>query len=123
MNSQSECKQCGARCAYVVGILGAFLIAAGLVWVMWHFTRPEPLGEDRAVARKKALAELRAANQDVLYSSSYAWQDAAKGVVRMPIDRAMELSLKMWQNKDAARSNLIARVEKATAVAPPPSYE
>jgi len=35
----------------------------------------------------------------------------------------MELSLKLWQNPAAARTNLIARVEKATAVTPPPSYE
>ena len=34
----------------------------------------------------------------------------------------MELSLKLWQDKDAARSNLIARVEKATA-APPKAPE
>jgi hypothetical protein len=123
LNPETECKPCGARCAYLAAVLGAFVIVAGLVYVMYHFTRPEPLGEDRAAARRKALVELRASNEEVLHNPNYVWQDAAKGVVRMPIDRAVELSLKMWQNPAAARSNLIARVEKATFVPPPPSYE
>jgi hypothetical protein len=90
---------------------------------MFHYTRPAPLGEDRAAVRRKALMELRASNHDVLENPHYVWQDPAKGVVRMPIDRAVELALKLWQNPASARSNLIARVEKATAVAPPPAYE
>ncbi len=124
MNSQpdSECKQCGV-CGYVAGVIGAFLIVAGLVWIMNHYTRPEPLGEDRAAVRRKALKELRASNEEVLNNPNYAWQDPAKGVVRMPIDHAIELSLKLWQDPAAARSNLIARVEKATAVPPPQTFE
>jgi hypothetical protein len=102
--------------AYVVGILGSFLIVAGLIWAMWHYTQPPPLGEERAAARKKALAELRAAEADEL--NSYAWLDQSKGVVRLPIAEAMKLSLREWQNPAAARSNLIARVEKATTAPP-----
>jgi hypothetical protein len=117
-----ECKQCGV-CAYVAAVLGAFLIVGGLVFVMYHFTRPESLGEDRAEVRRKALKELRASNEETLNSPNYAWQDPAKGVVRMPISRAIEMSLKLWQDPAAARSNLVARVEKATAVPPPPSFE
>jgi hypothetical protein len=102
--------------AYVAGILGSFLIVAALIWAMWHYTQPPPLGEDRVAVRKKALAELRAAEADEL--NSYAWLDQAKGIVRLPIAEAMKLSLHEWQNPAAARSNLIARVEKATAVPP-----
>ena len=123
MNSETECKTCGARCAYIAALVGAFLIVAGLVWVMRHYTRPEPLGEDRAALRSKTLAALRAENEEVLHNPNYAWQDAAKGIVRMPIDRAMELSLTLWKNPATARTNLIAREEKATFVPPPPSYE
>jgi len=99
------------------------MIVAGLVWVMYHYTRVEPLGADRAAVRSKALKELRANNEEVLNNPAYAWQDPAKGVVRMPIKDAMQLSLKLWQNPVAARSNLVARVEKATAVPPPQSFE
>jgi hypothetical protein len=122
-STEGKSCDCGARCAYIAAVLGAFLIVAALVWITYRYTRPEPLGEDRAEVRRKALAELRAANEEILHNPGYVWQDPAKGVVRLPIDRAMELSLKLWQNPAAARSNLITRVEKATAVAPPPSYE
>ena len=123
MNSETESKPCGTRCGYIAAIVGAFLIVAALVWITYHYTRPEPLGEDRAAVRSKALAELRAANHDVLYSPNYVWQDPAKGIVRMPINDAMTLAEKLWQNPAAARSNLTARVEKATFVPPPPAYE
>ena len=106
--------------AYVVGILGCFLIVAAMVWAMRHYTQPPPLGEDRVALRKKALAELRAAEAEAL--NTYAWLDQGKGIVRLPIAEAMKLSLRQWQNPAAARSNLIARVQKATA-APPKAPE
>ena len=122
MNAPAEKKSC-CQCGYTIAVLGTFLIVAGLVWVMIHYTRPAPLGDERANERRKALMELRAANEEILNNPNYVWQDQNKGIVRMPINQAVELSLKLWQNPAAARSNLIARVEKATAVAPPPSYE
>ncbi len=104
--------------AYAFGILGSLLIVAALVWAMQRYTQPPPLGEDRVAVRKKALADLRAAEASEL--ENYGWVDQSKGVVRLPIAEAMELALRDWQNPAAARSNLIARVEKATFVPPPP---
>jgi hypothetical protein len=103
--------------AYLIGIVGSLLIVAGLVWAMQRYTQPPPLGEDRVALRKKALADLRATEATEL--ESYGWVDQAKGVVRLPIAEAMKLALHDWQNPVAARSNLVARVEKATAVPPP----
>jgi hypothetical protein len=121
----SKCACCAKFCSYVIAALGTFLIVALLVRVMVAYTQPAPATEDRAGLRRKNLVELRNANTEVLNNANYAWQDQAKGVVRMPIKDAMELSLKMWQDKDAARSNLMARVDKATKappkVAEPPS--
>ena len=102
--------------AYVIGILGALLIVAALVLAMKRYTQPPPLGEDRIAVRKKALADLRAAEASEL--TSYGWVDQTKGVVRLPIAEAMKLALRDRQNPPAARSNLIARVEKATAAPP-----
>ena len=84
---------------------------------MQRYTQPPPLGQDRVALRKKALADLRAAEASEL--GSYGWIDPAKGVVRLPIAEAMKLALREWQNPAAARSTLVARVEKATAVPPP----
>ena len=115
MNPQPAPERTGL--AYLAGILGSLLIVAALVWAMQRYTQPPSLGEDRAAVRKKALADLRAAEASEL--QSYGWVDQTKGVVRLPIAEAMKLALRDWQNPAAARSNLIARVEKATAVPPP----
>ncbi|MGO8926877.1 MAG: hypothetical protein ACLQU3_08310 [Limisphaerales bacterium] len=115
MNSQPARERTGV--AYFVAILGSFLIVAALVWAMQRYTQPPPLGEDRVALRKKALAELRAAEASEL--DSYGWVDQGKGIVRLPIKETMKLALREWQNPAAARSNLIARVEKATALPPP----
>jgi len=103
--------------AYILGILGSFLIGAALVWAMRHYTQPPPLGEDRAAVRAKALSELRAAEAEAL--TTPAWIDQGKGLVRLPVEEAMKMVGQEWgRDAAAARSNLVARVEKATA--PPP---
>ncbi len=116
MNPQPAPERTGL--AYLIGILGSLLIVAALVWAMQRYTQPPPLGEDRIAVRKKALADLRAAEATEL--ETYGWVDQSKGVVRLPINEAMNLALRKWQNPAAARSNLIDRVEKATFVPPPP---
>lgn len=107
-----------ATLAYAIGILGSLLIVAGLVWVMHRYTQPPPLGEDRKALRAKNLSELRGAEHEALTTT--AWIDQPKGLVRLRIQDAMALVEQAWQNPPAARSNLIARVEKATFVPPPP---
>lgn len=114
MNGQSLRERAGL--AYIAGVLGAFLLVGLLVWGMNRYTRPAPLGEDRAIVRARSLAELRAAENDALHTT--AWLDQGKGIVRLRIEDAMDLVKREWQNPAAARSNLVARVEKATA--PPP---
>jgi hypothetical protein len=104
---------------YVVAILGSFLILSGLAWAIHHYTQPPPLEEDRAAVRTKALMEIRATEAEALQHT--AWVDATKGIVRLRIEDAMNLVEREWsQNPSAARSNLIARVEKATFVPPKP---
>jgi hypothetical protein len=106
----------GRGVSVTVAVVLACLIFAGLVWKMRQYTTPEPLGAARAAERAKALAELRAAETDAL--NNPGWIDPTKGLVRLPIAEAMELAEREWQNPAQARSNLIARVEKATALPP-----
>ena len=103
---------------YLLALLGAFLIVFVLVKAMQHYTSPPPVDQKRADERRKALADLRAANTQAL--ANYDWQDQPKGVIRLPIRRAMELTLQEWKDPGTARSNLIARMEKANEVPPPP---
>ena len=100
----------------VVAIAGTFLIVAGLVYVMWRYTQPAPIDQARIQERKKFLTDIQAGNAEAL--NNYAWQDQGKGLVRLPITNAMELTIREYQNPAAARSNLAARAEKAFAPAP-----
>ena len=106
--------------AYAISILGTFLIVAMLVLAMRHYTQPAPVGANRVEERYKFLQDQRAADAKAL--NEYDWMDRDKGIVRLPVQRALELTLQEWQNPAAARSNLISRVEKATA-APPKAPE
>lgn len=103
-------------CAVIVAAIGTFLIVGALVYVMRAYTQPPPLDQARIQERKKALAEVRAANTDAL--DNYAWLDPAKGQLRLPITNAMQLTIRDYQNPAAARTNLSARADKAFA--PPP---
>ena len=102
--------------AYTAAILGAFLLMFFLVRAMKRYTSPPPINQQRAQERLKALTDQRATSSDFL--KNYAWQDQSKQIVRLPIERAMELVLEEWKNPVAARTNLIARMERATALPP-----
>ncbi len=101
---------------YAVAILGSFLIMAALVKIMQSKTSADAIDADRSELRRKNLVTLQAEAKQM--SENYAWQDQGKGLVRLPVERAMEVTLQEWQNPQAARSNLNARVDKATAPAP-----
>ena len=105
--------------ASFIGVLGAFLIVAVLVSAMKYYTQPAPPDQARIAERKNALAELRGESQRAL--NTYEVIDPAKGVVRLKIERAMELTIEEYKNPVAARTNMFARVEKLNA--PPPKVE
>jgi hypothetical protein len=114
MNSHLQFKT--TLVVYVIGIFGSFLILAGLVRLMYHYTHPAPVGQERAEFRKKNLATYRSTVAEAL--ANYGWVDQSKGIVRLPVDQAIELTLQQWKDPAAARSNLISRAEKAYGVPP-----
>ncbi len=103
---------------YLIGVLGTFCIVAGLIWIMYYYTAPPPVDAARAAERRKNLADLSAQSKEQL--DNYAWVDRTKGIVRLPVARAMELLVREWQNPAQGQSNLVARLSKATAITPPP---
>jgi hypothetical protein len=106
------------RTIWSVGI--AFLIACFLFAVIVasvKYSTPVPaIDADRAAVRARALVEIRATEAQAL--NHPGWIDENRGLVRLPIAVAMQLAEREWQNPVAARSNLMARVETATAPAP-----
>ena len=109
--------------AWGLGVAGTLLIVGWLAWMVAARTRPAGVDQVRAELRRKNLAELRADNHLAL--STYGWIDPTKGIVRLPVQRAVELSLQLWQDPAAARTNLLGRLDKATAKPPekPSEYE
>ena len=114
MNPEPCCKKTGAG-LYVLGLAGSFLVMAALVWLMRSYTHTAAPSEVRAEERRKNMHDFQALNAPLL--KDYAWQDPTKDIVRVPVDRAMELVLAEWQNPVAGRSNLLARAAKAFAPA------
>ena len=100
----------------VAFLIACFLFAALVVKVKWSTPVPA-IDADRAAVRARALAEIRAAEAQAL--NQPGWIDENRGLVRLPIDVAMQITEREWQYPAAARSNLMARVEKATAPVPP----
>ena len=108
-------------------IYGLAIIA--LFFAMFYFTRGmyrenyagRPGAKVRAAERLKARDDLRQKSAAALSNGGPI--DTNKGLVRIPIARAMQMTVEAYQNPDAARSNLVARAQKAAAPAPQPSFE
>ena len=74
-----------------VGLVLVLLIGGLIALVVWQRQGIPTYDEQRRELRLKNLAELNAENQKTL--TQYRWVDKSKGVVGIPIDRAMQLVL------------------------------
>jgi hypothetical protein len=78
---------------------------------------------NRAATISQALYEIR--TNEVVSLNSAGWVDRDRGIVRLPIDTAIQIAAQKWQDPAEARADLIARSKKATAplpkIAPKPS--
>ncbi len=99
-----------------LGFLVAGFLFAILVLAVKHSMSVPAIDADRATERVKDLAQIRAAETEAL--DNPGWIDQQRGIVRLPIDVALQMAAREWQNPAVARTNLIAREEKATAPAP-----
>jgi hypothetical protein len=100
----------------VPGFIIASLIFIALAIVVKFSVRVPAIDADRNAARAKALAEMRATEDKSLNAAG--WIDQSRGIVRLPIDTAMQEAAQAWQNPAQARADLISRQQKASAPAP-----
>ena len=119
---------CGKVKAFFLGIVivAALLIVGVLIQAVIHYTTPTPIGQDRAAFRAKNLAELRAANAEAL--TTYGYADQQRGIVRLPIEQAMNLIVTEWQEPQKGRALLLERQALASKPLPkapekPSAYE
>jgi hypothetical protein len=100
---------------YGVNFVVACLLFVALVAVVRFSVSVPAVNADRAAVRARALADIRAAETTALTAPGWINQD--RNIVRLPIDTALQLAVKAAQNPAAARADLIARAQKATAPA------
>ena len=111
----------GKMAITVVAVLATFLLMAFLVRQMVKVTQPAPVGANIGAARAEENAKIRAAGVDAAKNWGYSYQ--AQGMVRLPIEDAMKLTVQGYQNAAAFKTDLVARVEKATAPPPKPKND
>lgn len=80
-------------------ILGGFAIFALIVTIAYLPQRPAPVQQGTLTPRERIdrLKELRGKEQR--QAASYGWIDQQKGVVQLPIERAMELTIQEHHTK------------------------
>jgi len=106
---------------YGVVIAACFFAMFYMVRKAYREYNPQTINHARAVERAKVRKELTEKATSAL--NSPGWVDQAKGIVRLPIARAMQMTVEGYQNPEALRSNLVARADKAAAPAPVQSFE
>ncbi len=102
----------GAGVAFIAGAL-IFLVL--IVIVKLTVTVPA-IDANRATFISNDLYQIR--TNEVVSLNNAGWVDKDRGIVRLPIDRAMQLTEFYWQDPAAGRSELIARAKKAAAPVP-----
>lgn len=83
----------------VAAAAGGFAIFALILLVAYLPKTPEPLpdGVRTPAQRKAALSELHAKEKSA--ATTYGWADQNAGVVRIPVDEAVKLTIKELNDK------------------------
>jgi len=97
-----------------VGVVLLFaLFGVIVVAVIGPGPRSDTYERMRAEERVKKLKDVR--DEEAKALTSYAWIDKSKGTVRLPIDRAMELTVADLANKKPASAYPIVAPESSAA--------
>ncbi len=84
----------------ILTVLAGFALFAAVVYYVYVPRQTGPFTDDgmhTAALRKKNLADLRA--KQAKQAESYAWVDQKAGVVQLPLDVAMELTVEKYAAK------------------------
>jgi hypothetical protein len=99
-----------------VGFVIVSLVFMVLVVIARFSVHPPAIDADRDAVIAGTLMNIRS-NEDV-WLNNPGWVDKQRGIVRLPIDTALQISVEEWQNPAQARADLLARSQKATAPLP-----
>jgi tetrahydromethanopterin S-methyltransferase subunit F len=112
MNHENVNRASGAAIGFVI----AFVIFLVLIAIAKFSISVPAIDADRDAAISKSFAEIRHTESVALANPD--WVDQSRSIVRLPIETAMQITAKEWQNPSQARADLIAREGKLNAPAP-----
>lgn len=98
---------------FVAALLTILLSLFVMIFVYMPM-RPKPIDAEAVAARKKTLQEVQSFQEKV--ATSYMWAEKDKGIALIPIDRAMELTVKEY-NTPAMEQKWAKAREEAVAAA------
>lgn len=98
-DASSASESNGSFSATLVAAIGGFAIFALILVVAYLPNKAAPAGDGVKTPeqRKSVLVELR--GKEHTAATSYGWVDKDKGVVRLPLERAIELTIQEHQKK------------------------
>jgi len=87
----------------ILAIFAIFAIILTIAYLPQRATLPTYSTSDTTPAQRAAtLAEVRAKEKSA--ATTYGWVDQTKGIVRLPIDRAVELTIRdLNKNRDTTK--------------------
>ncbi len=112
MNPENANRASGAAIAFIVGSLIFIVLAVAVKFL----TAVPDVDADAGVKRSQALTQIRGTEYTNL--TQLGWVDQSRGIVRLPIETALQAAEQAWQNPAQARADLIEREKKAVAPAP-----
>ena len=80
------------RTLLVLGILGAIFLFAIILLIAYLPTRHMPIDQVQIEERRATLGEVEA--EQHRRAHTYGWVDEPNGILRIPIDRAVELTVR-----------------------------
>jgi hypothetical protein len=94
MSDSSQTPSASNGTIVLLATIGGFAIFALIVFIAYLPKKPAPLpdGVRTPEQRKAALAEMRA--KEKAAATTYSWVDQPTGVVRIPIDEAVAITIK-----------------------------
>jgi hypothetical protein len=112
MNQKTHTSASGAAIAFIA----ASVIFAMLVVAVKLLVNVPAIDADRGTVISKAFMEMH--TNEIASLNNIGWADQPRSIVRLPIETAIQMTERNWQNPAQARADLIARAEKAAAPAP-----
>jgi hypothetical protein len=116
MNDSQKLTNVNRASGAAIGFVIASVIFFVLVAVVKFSVTVPAIDADRDTTISKALFEIR--TNEVASINSAGWVDKQRGVVRLPIETAMRMLERNWQNPTNARADMISRAEKASEPLP-----